>query len=325
MIARFHPATTLESTPACTDKIFRDEIFGARISYVDEEGPVACSGVPARGATRMDEDVNMKACPLCNLADAWRLGDGRYKCQSCNRRYSWRSVWESIRLPEPAKHSLLRAFAGDGAAPPTAISPAQRQRFNQLARACCALRSPIPVDAMYIHECRSPLPARSPMRGWASARHVMILGIAERAGSVHICSPLVSSTDVVGLLRVRSALGGVLRVCDNFAYASLPIVNDYVSIPRATHGVLAMHAVEEFWHYARRRLQEYRRIPVRQLSLYLGELCFRFNHRGEDVAMLLHQLMQSAAMSEVRSLRPNSMVARADALLDGASTARTHT
>lgn len=260
-------------------------------------------GIPSRPATSLDEDVNMKtSCPRCNCADAWRLGDGRYKCRSCNRRYSWRSVWDAIRLPEATKQTLAEAFAGDAAAAVNAISPTQRQRFYRLVRACCALHSPVHVEAMYIQECNPQPTARLAMRGWASTRQVVILSIAEHAGIVRISLPPASPVHIVGLLRARSALGGVLRVCDDLAYASLPILNGYVSKPHVTRGALGMHVVEDFWHQARKRLQEYRRIPLRQLPFHLSEFCFRFNRRGEYLPALLQDLLQSTAMSDVRPL-----------------------
>lgn len=249
----------------------------------------------------------MKRCPRCDCTQAWLLGDGRSKCQSCNLRYSWKSVWEAIRLPEAEKQVLLRSFVGEaGASSDLAssgvISPGRRQRFYRLARACCTLESPVPYEALYVRDCRPPPSARrTSMRGWATAHQVMILTIVEYAGTVRICLPPVSPTHVLGLLRERSALGGVLRILDNLAYASLPVLGEYVTLPRVTQGALAMQSVEAFWHYARIRLQSVRRIPLRHFPQHLAELCFRFNRRQEDLLMQVSDLLQATAMSDVRS------------------------
>lgn len=276
------------------------ESFRPRISYVGVKGRVACRRATLRYDTGSGEDVHMKGCPRCNGVAAWRLGDGRYKCQSCGWRYSWRSAWDAIRLPEPAKQTLLRAFAGDTTADTHAIASTHSQRFYRLARACCAMQSPVTRDAIHIHECPPQAVARSRMRGWAWAREVIVLGIAEHAGVVRICLPPVSPMHVIELLRARSALGGVLCVLDNLAYASLPVSSDYVSVPRATHGLLATRAVESFWNQARTLLQVYRRIPLSQFPLHLGELCFRFNRRNENLPTLVHELLQSTAIADVR-------------------------
>lgn len=278
-----------------------DDSLRPRISYVGVKGQMACRSAISRCDTRSDEDVHMKGCYRCNGTAAWRLGDGRYKCQSCGWRYSWRSAWDAIRLPESAKQTLLRAFLGDATVDTGAIASAQRLRFYRLARACCAMQSPVTPDAIHIHECPPQGGVRSRMRGWASAREVIVLGIAEQAGVVRICLPPVSPVHVIGLLRTRSALGGVFCVLDNLAYASLPVSSDYVSIPRGTHGLLSTRAVENFWNHLRTLLQVYRRIPLSQFPLHLGELCFRFNRRNEDLPTLVHDVLQSTGIADVRA------------------------
>src|SRR5688572_411963 len=53
------------------------------------------------------ERTAMKSCPRCQSEQSWALGDGRLKCRGCGMRYSWRSVWDGLRLPDEAKHGLL--------------------------------------------------------------------------------------------------------------------------------------------------------------------------------------------------------------------------
>jgi transposase len=279
-----------------------DEMFHPHGSYVGMQEQTARGRVALWREPPADEDAGLKRCPRCSSAHTWLLGDGRYKCRSCRHRYSWRPIWDAIKLAEPARRALLHAFVGDDSAAAKEIAATARQRFYRLARACCALQNPVPHEALPIRDCQLQSAARSTMRGWASARQVMILSIVQHSGTVSICLPPVCPVHVLDLLRQRCALGGVLRVLDNLAYASLPVQGGYVSVPRVTHGVLTTHAVEDFWHYARRRLQEHRRIPLRQFPLYLGELCFRFNRRDEDLLPLVQGLLRSTAMSEVRPL-----------------------
>ncbi|WP_238944784.1 hypothetical protein [Allofranklinella schreckenbergeri] len=84
----------------------------------------------------------MKHCPECSGARHYRLSDGRFKCRACGKRFSWTSVWDSVRLPAKVKHRLLDLFVlgvpcyrqrfGDEA------SSAARERFYRLLRTCCA-------------------------------------------------------------------------------------------------------------------------------------------------------------------------------------------
>lgn len=62
-------------------------------------------------------------CPCCQSVQSWVLGDGRLKCRDCSMRYSWRSVWDGVRLPEQTKHELLEAFVQG--------VTAYRQRFDE--------------------------------------------------------------------------------------------------------------------------------------------------------------------------------------------------
>ncbi|WP_080361508.1 transposase [Burkholderia pseudomallei] len=40
----------------------------------------------------------MKRCPECAMSRPYELSDGRYKCRSCGKKFSWTSVWDSVRL-----------------------------------------------------------------------------------------------------------------------------------------------------------------------------------------------------------------------------------
>jgi len=84
----------------------------------------------------------MKRCPACESARHYRLADGRLKCRTCGQRFSWTSVWASVKLSSAAKHRLLELFVlgvpsyrqrfrNDACA-------AARERFYRLLRASCA-------------------------------------------------------------------------------------------------------------------------------------------------------------------------------------------
>ncbi|MEQ6349050.1 hypothetical protein ABRY59_11060, partial [Ralstonia pseudosolanacearum] len=40
----------------------------------------------------------MKRCPECSASRPYKLSDGRLKCRACGKRFSWTSVWDSVRL-----------------------------------------------------------------------------------------------------------------------------------------------------------------------------------------------------------------------------------
>ena len=250
----------------------------------------------------------MKTCPRCQSNQTWRLGDGRFKCRVCDARFSWRSVWDSVRLPDAAKQKLVDAFVrgvsvyrqrhDDDACVDS------RERFYRLMRAVCALDARIPRAATYLSASHvAPERPRSCMRGWAATRVVMIIGISEDQGRIRIGAPPPAvAVEVLPLLRGRTAIGGVYRVHENHAFASLQVQGDHVVIQRMTRAPLAMNCIETFWDATRERLQVFRKIRKNFFYLYLGEMCFRFNHRDADLAVLLRELLQSTSSADIRAV-----------------------
>ena len=49
-------------------------------------------------------------------------------------------------------------------------------------------------------------------------------------------------------------------------------------------------------------LYPYRGVPRKYFHLYLGEICFRFNHRKEDLKPLLQKLIKQTTVSEIKSI-----------------------
>jgi transposase len=248
----------------------------------------------------------MKGCPRCESASAWVLGDGRLKCQSCGRRYRWKSVWDSVRLSEAAKQALLDAFVRGVPAAQSTTEHAcadSRERFYRLVRACCVKYERLPRDGLSVAEC-SPLSSRTrpAMRGWATSQRVMIVGFTERAGLIQISAPPGGIAHVLPKLRERIAVGGVLQLDDISASACLQIQGAYVIAPTMTRAALVMSPAEAFWRHTRVHLQMFRKIPVKFFQLYLAEACLRFNQRDQNLHALLREIMQTTAIGDLKPL-----------------------
>jgi len=88
----------------------------------------------------------MKRCPGCAGCRHYRLGDGRLKCRACGLRFTWTSVWDSVRLPTATKARLLELFVlGVPSYRQRFLSDTSavsRERFYRLVRGCCALVEP---------------------------------------------------------------------------------------------------------------------------------------------------------------------------------------
>ncbi|WP_247709143.1 hypothetical protein [Ralstonia solanacearum] len=84
----------------------------------------------------------MKRCPECSASRPYKLSDGRLKCRACGKRFSWTSVWDSVRLSSREKTRLLELFV---LGVPVyrqrfdrSVSAKSRERFYRLIRACMA-------------------------------------------------------------------------------------------------------------------------------------------------------------------------------------------
>lgn len=248
----------------------------------------------------------MKGCPRCESVSAWLLGDGRLKCQSCGRRYRWRSVWDSIRLSDAAKETMLDAFVRGLPAAQCAAEQAcadSREKFYRLVRACCVKHERAARDGLCAIDCSASWSrARPAMRGWAGTRSVMMIGIAQHLGVMQIAAPAIGFENLLPRLRERAAVGGILQLDRLQAGACLPMQGEYVIVPKTTRAAPVINATEAFWHHTRVQLQGFRKIPSKFFALYLAEACLRFNHRDQDLQALLRELMDSTAIDELRPL-----------------------
>ena len=55
-----------------------------------------------------------------------------------------------------------------------------------------------------------------------------------------------------------------------------------------------INGIENFWGYAKTKLKRYYGIPRTQFLLYLKEMEFRFNHRHEDLSLLIRRILKTA-------------------------------
>lgn len=255
----------------------------------------------------------MNHCPHCKENDAWVLADGRYKCRCCGLRYSWTSVWASVRLTGNTKHQLVEAFARQlpvyQQRNEAGASPTSRERFYRLLRACCVKDEQLEwLAASALDGVAVPrVYGRGGMRGWNTARRALILNVAAaRNGRISV-APLsrADSIDAVELLRRYAPLGGIYSVGEREGFASLKIEGERVVVPHdggCRSAAFGPGTVEAFWHEARQYLLRIRTLPRNFFHLYLAEAIFRFNHRNDDLAALLRKQLHTLEVKEVRGL-----------------------
>jgi len=106
------------------------------------------------------------------------------------------------------------------------------------------------------------------------------------------CLGARDQVSVTGELPVRT--GSLYYTDDWFAYTSLPIRGNHVvvlkkkGIPKGQNHI---KGIEGFWSFAKHWLYQYRGIDQSYFYLYLKEVEWRFNHRNENLVILLRRLL----------------------------------
>jgi len=217
-----------------------------------------------------------------------------------------------VRLPASTKHCLLELFV---LGVPSyrqrfrsKTTAASRERFYRLLRACCAMMEQLrePFDGAI--ECDETTfgGARKGKRGWGALGKVIVFGLVKRNGCVKAMP--IAAHDRASVLREIEAhtREGALYYTDEWqAYATLKLRGEHVMIRKEKGRPVGrdhINGIEGFWSYAKNWLYPYRGVPRQYFHLYLGEVCYRYNHRTDDLKPLLLRLLKHTPIDELRPI-----------------------
>lgn len=255
----------------------------------------------------------MKKCSKCGKARPYSLSDGRLKCRVCGHRFSWTSVWDSVRLRDATKHRLLNSFVLGVPAHrqrfQKGASLASKQRFYRLLRACCAMTEDLrkPFDGQV--ECDETTFGgyrRGSKPGWAAEGKVIVFGLVKRNGHVKAFPiPARQRRPVMAQIQTHTREGTLFYTDQWNAYVALRLRGKHVVVRKRQGRPIGrnhINGIEGFWSYAKHWLYPYRGVPRRYFHLYLAETCFRFNHRDQDLKPRLLSLMRSTNIQELKPI-----------------------
>ena len=161
--------------------------------------------------------------------------------------------------------------------------------YNQEVKKLSALSGEIEMDETMFGGRR---PGK---RGWgASGKHI-VFGIYQRNGKV-LTFPISSRSKntLIPLIIQYTKAGSLYYTDDWFAYTFLPIRGNHVvvtkekGLPKGHHH---LNSIEGFWSYAKHWLYQYRGVYKQYFHLYLKEIEWRFNHRNDNLVVLLRKLL----------------------------------
>jgi transposase len=146
--------------------------------------------------------------------------------------------------------------------------------------------------------------ARKGKTGWGAAGKVLVFGIVKRNGQV-TAQPIAAHdrASVMQVIQAHSREGSLYYTDDWNAYATLRMRGQHVIIRKAKGRPVGrdhINGIEGFWSYAKNWLYPYRGVPRKHFHLYLGEICYRFNHRNDDLKPLLINLLKTTTPEQLK-------------------------
>jgi len=252
----------------------------------------------------------MRKCPRCEGSKFWLLATGQKRCSSCGlTRKLDQSLWNTTRIPSYWKGRLVEFFCLG--------VPAYRLRFqvpvhqDTIQRWFQILRETIYQQALkelstlsgHIEMDETMFGGKaSGKRGWGAAGKHMVFGLYQRNGKV-LTFPIASRgrRDLVPLMTRHTKAGSLFYTDDWHAYASLRMRGNHVTITKdrgKPKGRDHLNGIEGFWSYAKTWLYQYRGVPRKYFHLYLKEVEWRFNHRNENLVVLLRKLLSQRVVKE---------------------------
>ena len=164
-----------------------------------------------------------------------------------------------------------------------------RERIFELCEQSSPFQREVEVDESYFGARRI-----KGKRGSGAAGKTPVFGILQRGGKVYteIVSDCAKKT-LQAIIRGKVDPESVIHSDQWRGYNGL-VDMGYKKHYRIRHGndefangKKHINGIESFWSYAKRRLEKFHGIPKEKFNLHLKECEFRFNHRNQNLYILL--------------------------------------
>lgn len=234
-----------------------------------------------------------RKCAYCGSFKVNRTARGYVKCRLCGRSKSLARLRKEVRIIKGFYQQLpAYRLANDLGVDVKVVSRIyQRLRaviyhLAELEGAENKLSGEIEIDEAYFGGKRKGL------RGRAAKGKSIVFGLLERDGRIYTkIVESVSASTLMEHIRARTRKGSVYYT-DAFAgyqslrrYGKHHTVNHRKSlVDRRTKNHI--NGIEGFWSYAKHILYNYRGVSRYYFPMYLKEIEFRFNHRGDNTFKL---------------------------------------
>ena len=215
--------------------------------------------------------------------------------------------YRRAKISERKMRQIIKYFALDLTAQKTALlTNLTRKSVNQIYLKIrnrvaqeCERASPFRACEIEVDESYFGARRVRGKRGRGAGSKQIVFGIYKRNGKVYTeIVPNAARKTLQNIIRGRVSLDSVIHSDCWRGYNGLVDVG-YSKHYRVNHSadifaVDAIHinGIESFWSFAKRRLQKFNGVPTKTFYLHLKECEYRFNHRNENLQLLLLRLLE---------------------------------
>jgi transposase len=229
-----------------------------------------------------------RKCVFCGSFKVYRTARGYVKCRGCGSSKSLVRLHREIGILkgfyqlQPA-YRLAQDLELDVKAITRVYQRLREALFHLTELEGSRLKGEIELDEAYFGGHRKG------KRGRAAAGKSVVFGLLERDGRVYTkVVEQVTAEELMRHIRQHTRKGSVYYTDSFRGYLSLKrygkhhVVNHSKSmVDRRTHNHI--NGIEGFWSYAKHILYNYRGVSKYHFPMYLKEIEYRFNHRGENI------------------------------------------
>jgi transposase len=155
-----------------------------------------------------------------------------------------------------------------------------------------SLSGEIEIDEAYFGGVKK---GKKSVKGRAPGSKSVVLGLLERNGKVYtrVVADVTAFT-LMQIIKAKTQKGSVYYTDHFKSYNSLYQYGKHMKVNHSKEYVTKRHnhinGIEGFWSYAKHKLYNYRGVSKANFPLYLKEMEYRFNHRSDNLLLLLKNL-----------------------------------
>jgi len=242
-------------------------------------------------------------CTRCRSYKIYRIKDKKYRCKRCKYTFhDFSNRWiNRLNISFQQWIWIIKLFELEVSA--RKISRQVSLSYPTVLKACTLLRIALIIgdeDADFLLQGEVEMDEayfggkRKGNRGRGAFNKVPVFGILERNGVVKVEVVKNVTAETLLSMAVKTVRRGSIVYTDKFrSYDSLMFCGyRHLRVDhrkRFSRGKVYINGLEGFWSFAKERLIKFHGVSKEKFPLYLKEMEFRYNHRGENLFQLFAQ------------------------------------